>query len=436
MKKQHFFVAIFLVLSFACGSDDPTAGEVTNITLRDVANTGDASDFQVSFRSVEDESRVEEYRVFLVASDQAATFDEGQASALASANYVALEPDLASEGDILSERLSASFLDHNGNAIDLMTRYQAFVLAVADGNNAAENTLSGPSSATALAVTDLVTTLVAEIPIGSGGMEVDQDGNIYAADFGPALNGGRGTVVYKITPEGEASVFADGLNGASGNALDSEGNLFQSNIAGNEISKIAPDGTVTRFSSQGLGSPVGIAIDADDTLYIANCGNGNAASHVRKITKEGTSTLHANSTLFNCANGIAIDEASGNLYVANFGNGNILEVTPDGSVSIFVNVPGNGNGHITMVDGVLYVVARVANQIYRLTLDGELTLLAGSGARGIVDGAALESAFSLPNDLAASPDGKILYVNDVVSTTGTNIISPVAIRAISLEAAN
>ncbi len=432
MKKHYFWLTIVLMLSVACGSDDPTAGEVGNLTLRDVANTGDASDFQISFRPVEDEARVSEYRIFLVASDQVATFDEAQASALASTSYVALQP----QGDILSQQLAAGFLDHNGNSIELMADYQAFVLAVADGDNAVENTLSGPSSATALAVTDLVTTLVAEIPIGSGGMEVDSEGNIYAADFGPSLNGGRGTVVYKITPEGNASVFADGLNGASGNALDSEGNLFQSNIAGNEISKIAPDGTVTRFSTQGLGGPVGIAIDAEDTLYVANCGGGGAASHIRKITKEGTSTQHASSTLFNCANGIAIDEASGNLYVANFGNGNILEVTPNGEVSIFVNVPGGGNGHITMVDGVLYVVARVANQIYRLTLDGELTLLAGSGARGIVDGAALEAAFSLPNDLAASPDGKILYINDVVSTIGTNIISPVAIRALSLEAGN
>ena len=50
---------------------------------------------------------------------------------------------------------------------------------------------------------------------------IDFVGNIYVADFGD--------LVWKITPEGERYVFASGLHGASGNAIDSEGNLLPVN---------------------------------------------------------------------------------------------------------------------------------------------------------------------------------------------------------------
>jgi hypothetical protein len=54
-----------------------------------------------------------------------------------------------------------------------------------------------------------------------GGVTIDLVGNIYVADFGD--------LVWKITPEGERQVFGSGLYGASGNAIDNEGNLLQSN---------------------------------------------------------------------------------------------------------------------------------------------------------------------------------------------------------------
>ena len=80
------------------------------------------------------------------------------------------------------------------------------------------------------------------------------------------FRGGKpGTRLFRITPDGETAVFAKGFRGASGVAIDSSGNFFQSNIGGGYVSKITPDGTVKTFSSKGLQAPVGIVIDEDDT---------------------------------------------------------------------------------------------------------------------------------------------------------------------------
>src|SRR5712691_6288015 len=47
-----------------------------------------------------------------------------------------------------------------------------------------------------------------------GGVTADMIGTLYVADFGET--------VWKVTPEGERTVFASGLYGASGNAIDNE----------------------------------------------------------------------------------------------------------------------------------------------------------------------------------------------------------------------
>ena len=88
--------------------------------------------------------------------------------------------------------------------------------------------LAGPTDAVAQG--DRVRTLTDTLPAAVGGVTVDRAGMIYIADF-------RETV-WKVTPDGQASVFATGFYGASGNAIDSRGNLFQSNFYGNYISKV------------------------------------------------------------------------------------------------------------------------------------------------------------------------------------------------------
>jgi sugar lactone lactonase YvrE len=268
---------------------------------------------------------------------------------------------------------------------------------------------------------------------GSGDVAVDSNGFIYVADFGDNINQvANGDTVYKISPvDGSIEVFATGFEGASGNAFDSKGNLFQSSIAGNFISKITADGEVTTFAdnTDGVISPVGIAIDTDDNVFVNNCTRNN----ILRISADGSE-----SEIFaqiipgsQCPNGLTIDD-HGNLYTANFNNGRVLKIDPEGQVSIFVSLPGSNNGHITFANGVLYATARRASQIYEISLEGEVRLLAGTGAHGNVDGPALEAHLSFPNGIAASPDGNTIYFNDAVPTDG-NAINPVLLRALVLE---
>ncbi len=276
----------------------------------------------------------------------------------------------------------------------------------------------------------MVETLSPSLDGGSGGISVGADGRIYVADFGQNLGGGGkpGTKIFVVTPDGEASVFAEGFRGASGNEMGPDGVFYQSNIAGGYISKVQPDGSHEQWVSEGIQSPVGLVLDAAGDLIVANCGSGS----LQRVKPDGTSARFVETPLLQCPNGITMDE-EGTFYVANFSNGNVIRITAAGEASQLATIPGNNNGHLIYHDGVLYVVGRSAHQIFKVSLSGEVELLAGTGEQGLDDGAANEATFSYPNDIGVSPDGRYLYVNDVADLSSTGgLLSPMVVRRIDL----
>lgn len=285
-------------------------------------------------------------------------------------------------------------------------------------------------------IAQTVTTLTSESFEASGDLAVAQNGDIYVANFGTFLNNANGAEVYRVSPLGEVSVFATGLSGASGNTFASDGTLYQSSIAANRVSAIAPDGTVSTFLTgvAGVRNPVGLTFDGAQNLYVANCGDNT----ILRANPDGTTTTFSNSPLLSCPNGLTSD-SNDNLYAANFNNGNIVKVAPDGSASVLASTPAGttkptgGNGHIIYGNDRLYVVSNATHQVFELSLEGELSLLAGTGERGRADGPALESSFALPNGIGLSPDGNTLYVNDSEDLTSDNNIAPNVVRAVSLR---
>ncbi len=276
-----------------------------------------------------------------------------------------------------------------------------------------------------------VSTLADNIDAGTGGLTVDKEGNLYSADFGWNLSGpGKGgDKIYKVSPAGDVKLFCREMKGASGNTIDADGNLYQSSIGGSFLSKISSAGKVTVIARQGLKNPVGVVLDDVGNLFVCNCGSNS----IQKITPAGESTQFCNSKLLNCPNGIT-RRSDGTLYVCNFGNGDVIKIDQSGQATRLATLPGNNNGHLTLLHDKLYVIARTDNRVYKVGLDGTATYFVGSGLRGKSDGTPGESTFSLPNSIIASPDGKYLYVNETSPTSGDpKILGPTRIRKIELK---
>ena len=281
-----------------------------------------------------------------------------------------------------------------------------------------------------------VSTLTAESFQASGGLTVAVNGDILVANFGLALNNANGTTVYKIDSEsGARSVFAAGFSGASGNTIGPDGLLYQSNVRANSVFRVESDGTLSTVvkASDGLVNPIGISFNSNRELFINNCGNNS----ISRMSTNGEVNTFSNSALLNCPNGLTID-GNDNLYAVNFNNGNIIKITASGSASIFATTPGSsskptgGNGHIIFANNKLYLVSNATNQVFSLSLSGELIVIAGDGTKGRKDGESLSAQFSLPNGIGISPDGSKLYVNDSTNIGSSFIISPNVVRVIQL----
>jgi len=398
---------------------------VENLTVADIGNNANGADMEVSFSKPSDVTQVAEFRVLTVRSDQSDSFDLSVAENVLAGNYFAIDVN----GFVHQIHLPSTANDVDGDAVTNDTPYKVFVLSVAKTGTGLANVLSPGTNEITLLHKSAIRNLTKEFEAGSGGMDTDKEGFVYMADFGPGLTGVPGTKVYKISLEGEVTLFASGFLGASGNDFDSDGNLYQSNIQSNEISKISPDGTVTKFADSGDG-PVGIVVDPkNDDVYVCNCRENT----ITKITQNNTSSVFASGELFRCPNGIDMDK-DGNLFVANFGNGDVLKITPSGEVSVFTTIPGNNNGHLLFRGDDLFVVARGDHRIYRIIRDGEFEIYVGNGSRGNVNGDLINAQLSLPNDISFSPDGKFMYINDVAlfDENDTNTLSPVIIRVVEI----
>ncbi|MFN7929442.1 MAG: NHL repeat-containing protein [Blastocatellia bacterium] len=162
-------------------------------------------------------------------------------------------------------------------------------------------------------------------------------------------------------------------------------NLTVSTFAGNSFGGYANGtGRSALFSA-----PIGLAIDANDNLYVADFHN-----HViRKITPTGVTTTYAGSIYgyvdgpalyarFYGPAGVAAD-AAGNVYVADYGN----------------------------------------HRIRKIDASGQVTTLAGSGANNSVDGVGTAASFSYPSGVAVDKAGNV-YVLD----TGTSRVRKIDVN--------
>ncbi|MEL6810720.1 MAG: T9SS type A sorting domain-containing protein [Bacteroidota bacterium] len=284
-----------------------------------------------------------------------------------------------------------------------------------------------------------VTTLTPEFK-GSGGLSLDDQGNLIIADFGDFLNisdpDGLPNDIWELDSDLNLNLYSTGFVGASGNDFDSEDILFQSDIGASSIYKIV-NGTRTFVTSTGIVNPVGLVFDSNGDFYVCNCGNNT----IRKVTPSGVSTQFASGTDFFCPNGITIDEDD-NLYVSNFSNGNIIKIDPSGTTTVLNSTPGGttsgpSNGHLEYHEPTrtLFIASHGSNKIYALRIDdpSNLITIAGTGERGNADGDVSVATFSRPNGVAVTQTGDSIYVNSAVPVTNVpnRPLNPQLVRLIT-----
>jgi CubicO group peptidase (beta-lactamase class C family)/sugar lactone lactonase YvrE len=233
-----------------------------------------------------------------------------------------------------------------------------------------------------------------------GGVSIGPRGSIYVSNFG--------ATVWKVSPEGEVVTVISSLQGSSGNTIDAEGNLLQASFLDGRIVRMTPDGHMATFVEGGLDGPVGIVADDDGDLYVCNCRSNSVA----RVDHQGVVTTLAKSDLFECPNGITLGP-DGQLYVVSFDNGHVVRVTKQGSVSRIATLPEGGNAHIAFAQGAFFVTKIGTNRVYRLFPGGRYEPFAGTGNLGLEDGPLSEAALSRPNGIAASPDERALYLNNL-----------------------
>jgi len=284
------------------------------------------------------------------------------------------------------------------------------------------------------------------------GIVVDGNGNFYVTDY----NTNRirkitsGGAVTNFAGSGENS-FADGsstsaaFSGPYGIAIDGSGNLYIADQSNNRIRKITPAGVVSTFAGSGnfgyadgngntasFRSPSGVAVDAQDNVYVADLGN----NRIRKITPAGVVSTLAGSGSYSHADGngtsasikepsgIAVD-ASGNVYVAETGGNYIRKITSSGQVTTiagtgaFNSTDGIGTaaainhprGVTVGADGTIYVAEEGSHNIRKITTDLKVTTIAGSGNGTFADGLGTAASFQNPVGMVVDANNN-LFVAD------------------------
>ncbi|MHA6730315.1 SMP-30/gluconolactonase/LRE family protein [Devosia sp. A369] len=112
-------------------------------------------------------------------------------------------------------------------------------------------------------------------------IEVADDGTIYASQTG----GGKAEDpmrIYKITPDGTASVFLDGAPLASPNGvgIDGDGNIVVVNIGDDAVLTFSPEGELLNTEHAAQPGSDGLVIMADGTKYVSSVTQGGISKIV------------------------------------------------------------------------------------------------------------------------------------------------------------
>lgn len=264
-----------------------------------------------------------------------------------------------------------------------------------------------------------VSTIVPGPSTFEDGLSIDINGNIYASRY-------IGSTVTKITPDGQTSIFASGISTPNGTDFGPDGYLYvPSNISNGRIVKISPAGVVEPFITS-IPYPTTVLFRSDGKMYISSYQGGK----IFLSDSAGNYSLLYSGNGMTDPVGLTLDN-NGNLYVANFTNGKIFSITPAGVFTQITQIPGIV-GFIEFANGYIYATGFNTNKIYKVSLSGQTSVLAGTGASGQNNGNALSATFNAPNGIVATKGGDSLYISDFNSRS-LRLISGISTGIVNLN---
>lgn len=287
------------------------------------------------------------------------------------------------------------------------------------------------------------------------GITINSSNEIYVSITGNTL----GHTIIKVASNGTSTTFAGSTKGfadgasntakfdnPNGLVFDNSNNMYVCDLGNYRIRKITSSGSVSTYSGIGVRGGnntnskkrgmftglAGITIDSDENLYVCDRGNHT----IRKILPNGQTLPFAGDLIkgvngfvdgigsearFDNPMGITID-SSNNLYVADNFNKAIRKITPSGVVTTFkqytgtdelrplqITIDSNGNLYHTM--NATTSSSTNYHKIYKLSPSGDLSIFAGEGTAGFLDGSYNIAMFKNPTWLYCDSEDNI-FVSD------------------------
>lgn len=229
----------------------------------------------------------------------------------------------------------------------------------------------------------------------------DRDGKQLAQLKPPADSGAIHVPVYlAVSPDGTRVYVGDRAAGA----------VYVYDRDGAYVSTFTPKDTTLKIS------PLGVAVSADGSVYVANVASDQAADHcVLVFAADGTLKQTLGKGQLNFPNQIVLD-AAGDVFVTDSNDGRLAVIEPSDKTTTLIE-HGVGAGDLGLPRGLgiddqgrIFVVDTTDHMVRMYTKGATPTALptyVGSfGDQGIADG-----KFQYPNGLAVDARGRI-YVTD------------------------